>query len=168
MKIIFLISIYFFTFLSSVFAYSGDYSCSKWKLVIPLSKSDPFKSFYTDLRGINFLAKKNKNGYEITDQHKDKVKLTFIGKFNNTGVSLYSSFNDKYSTVGIYSISNRKDKTIEIKNFAVNTKYTYSSKCYRSNSNDELEEYKNFCAEIGFKPGTEKFGQCVMKAMEKG
>ena len=35
-------------------------------------------------------------------------------------------------------------------------------------SNSKLDGYKNFCAEIGFTPGTEKFGECVMKVMEKG
>lgn len=29
-----------------------------------------------------------------------------------------------------------------------------------------LEKYKNICADIGFKPGTERFGECVLKLME--
>ncbi len=35
------------------------------------------------------------------------------------------------------------------------------------NSNSKLNKYKEFCEEIGFKPGTEKFADCVLKAMEK-
>ena len=35
-------------------------------------------------------------------------------------------------------------------------------------SNSKIEEYKNFCSEIGFTPGTEKFGECVVEAMKKG
>jgi hypothetical protein len=35
-----------------------------------------------------------------------------------------------------------------------------------SNSNSKLNKYKEFCKEIGFTPGTEKFGDCVLKAME--
>ena len=31
----------------------------------------------------------------------------------------------------------------------------------------ELDEHKEFCKEIGFTPGTEKFGDCVMKLVEK-
>ena len=36
-----------------------------------------------------------------------------------------------------------------------------------SKSNNKIEEYKSFCSDIGFIPGTEKFGECVLKAMEK-
>ena len=35
-------------------------------------------------------------------------------------------------------------------------------------SNPKIEEYKSFCSEIGFTPGTEKFGECVVEAMKKG
>ena len=48
-------------------------------------------------------------------------------------------------------------------------KFLYENKkSTSSNSNSKLDGYKNFCAEIGFTPGTEKFGECVLKAMEKG
>ena len=36
-----------------------------------------------------------------------------------------------------------------------------------SNSNSKLNKYKEFCEEIGFRTGTEKFADCVLKAMEK-
>jgi len=35
-------------------------------------------------------------------------------------------------------------------------------------SNSKIEGYKTFCSEIGFTPGTEKFGECVVEAMKKG
>jgi hypothetical protein len=35
-------------------------------------------------------------------------------------------------------------------------------------SNSKIEEYKNFCSEIGFILGTEKFAECVVEAMKKG
>ena len=35
-------------------------------------------------------------------------------------------------------------------------------------SNSKLDRYKSFCSEIGFVPGTEKFGECVLEAMKKG
>ena len=38
----------------------------------------------------------------------------------------------------------------------------------KSPSNSKIEGYKNFCSEIGFTPGTEKFGECVVEAMKKG
>ena len=36
-----------------------------------------------------------------------------------------------------------------------------------SNSSSKLNKYKEFCKEIGFTPGTEKFGDCVMKLLDK-
>ena len=36
-----------------------------------------------------------------------------------------------------------------------------------ANSNSKLNKYKEFCEEIRFKLGTEKFADCVLKAMEK-
>jgi hypothetical protein len=32
---------------------------------------------------------------------------------------------------------------------------------------DSIEDYKDTCKEIGFKPGTEKFGDCVLKLKRK-
>ena len=31
----------------------------------------------------------------------------------------------------------------------------------------KLDKYKSNCEELGFLPGTEKFGDCVMKLMDK-
>ena len=36
-----------------------------------------------------------------------------------------------------------------------------------SSGNSKLDTHKEFCEEIGFVPGTEKFGDCVMKMMDK-
>ena len=36
-----------------------------------------------------------------------------------------------------------------------------------SSGNSKLDKHKEFCKEIGFNPGTEKFGDCVMKMMDK-
>ena len=47
-------------------------------------------------------------------------------------------------------------------------KFLYSQKKPTSNSNFKIEGYKIFCSEIGFTPGTEKFGECVVEAMKKG
>ena len=46
-------------------------------------------------------------------------------------------------------------------------KFMYAKKP-TSTSNPKIEEYKSFCSEIGFTPGTEKFGECVVEAMKKG
>ena len=36
-----------------------------------------------------------------------------------------------------------------------------------SSGNSKLDNHKEFCEEIGFNPGTEKFGDCVIKMMDK-
>ena len=46
-------------------------------------------------------------------------------------------------------------------------KFMYKNKL-TSTSNPKIEEYKSFCSEIGFTPGTEKYGECVVEAMKKG
>ena len=47
-------------------------------------------------------------------------------------------------------------------------KFKYEKKKSNPTSNSKIEEYKTFCSEIGFIPGTEKFGECVVEAMKKG
>ena len=44
--------------------------------------------------------------------------------------------------------------------------YAQKKSSSSSNSSSKLNKYKEFCGEIGFTPGTEKFGECVLKAME--
>ena len=48
-----------------------------------------------------------------------------------------------------------------------NNKSMYTKKP-TSTLNAKIEEYKSFCSEIGFTPGTEKFGECVVEAIKKG
>jgi len=48
-----------------------------------------------------------------------------------------------------------------------NDKFLYSQKKPTSTSNPKIERYKSFCSEIGFTPGTQKFGECVVEAMKK-
>ena len=49
-----------------------------------------------------------------------------------------------------------------------NDKFLYPTKKPNPTSNSKIERYKIFCSEIGFTPGTEKFGDCVVEAMKKG
>jgi len=37
----------------------------------------------------------------------------------------------------------------------------------KSTSNPKIDGYKSFCSEIGFIPGTEKYGDCILEAMKK-
>ena len=46
------------------------------------------------------------------------------------------------------------------------SKFMYAKKL-TSTSNPKIEGYKSFCLEIGFTPGSEKFGECVVEAMKK-
>jgi len=48
-----------------------------------------------------------------------------------------------------------------------NGKFMYAQKP-TSTPTSKIEGYKSFCSEIGFTPGTEKFGECVVEAMKKG
>ena len=79
-----------------------------------------------------------------------------VGEFKNEVLNGFAIRYDKYGNIlkeGIW-----KDD-----------KFLYSKKkSTPSSSNSKLDGYKNFCEEIGFTLGTEKFGECVMKAMEKG
>ena len=47
-------------------------------------------------------------------------------------------------------------------------KFLYNQNKPSPNPNSKIEGYKNFCSEIGFTPGTEKFGECVVEEMKKG
>jgi len=59
-----------------------------------------------------------------------------------------------------------KDGTI-IEGIWKDDKFMYKKKP-TSTLNTKIEGYKSFCSEIGFTPGTEKFGDCVVEAMKKG
>ena len=81
------------------------------------------------------------NGEKYTGQWKDD-KIYGQGKY---------IFNDGNIKEGIWK----------------NGKFMYAKKSTPT-SNSKIEEYKSFCSEIGFTPGTEKFGECVVEAMKKG
>ena len=65
---------------------------------------------------------------------------------------------------GTYTFANGKIK----EGIWKNDKFQYSKKKLTPTSNSKIEEYKSFCSEIGFTPGTEKFGECIVEAMKKG
>jgi len=89
-----------------------------------------------------------------------EVKITYengaiyIGKLNKNG-NLHGqgkyTFTDGKVQEGIWK----------------NGKFIYAQKP-TSTLNPKIEGYKNFCSEIGFTPGTEKFGECVVEAIKKG
>ena len=70
----------------------------------------------------------------------------------------------KRNGYGIYTFANGKVQ----KGMWKDDIFLNSQKKSNLNSTSKLEKYKSFCSEIGFTPGTEKFGECVVEAMKKG
>ena len=116
---------------------------------------------------ITWRYKKNGNfvlrlieGKMTNGRRLGSVKITYengaiyIGKLNKKG-NLHGQ--------GKYTYPN---KTIK-EGMWKDGKFMYANKP-TSSSNSKIEGYKNFCSEIGFTPGTEKFGECVVEAMIKG
>ena len=66
-----------------------------------------------------------------------------------------------------YAIRYHVNGSTDKQGFWKNDKFLSANKPI-SISNSKLDEYKSFCSEIGFTPGTEKFGECVVEAMKKG
>ena len=99
-------------------------------------------------------------GHMTNGRRLGEVKITYengdiyIGKLNKNG-NLHGqgkyTFTDGKVLEGIWKNGN----------FMNENKPT-------STSNPKIEGYKSFCSEIGFTPGTEKFGDCVLEAMKKG
>jgi len=108
---------------------------------------------YTYSKGDKYVGEyKNNNQHgqgSYTYSNGDK----YVGKYKNNvrnGQGKYT-YADGTITEGIF-----KDG-----------KFMYENKPTPT-SNSKIEGYKTFCSEIGFTPGTEKFGECVVEAMKKG
>ena len=67
-----------------------------------------------------------------------------------------------------YAIRYRIDGSVLKEGIWKDDKVQYSQEKTTPTSNPKIEEYKSLCSEIGFTPGTEKFGDCVVEAMKKG
>ena len=70
-----------------------------------------------------------------------------------------------------YAIQYNADGSIKREGIFKDDEFLYEEKrsenTSSSSGNSELDNHKEFCKEIGFTPGTEKFGDCVMKLMDK-
>ena len=94
------------------------------------------------------------------------------GQLNGQGTNVWKKSGNKYIGLHIDGLPNGQgtktyaDGTIE-EGIWKDNKFMYVKKPTPS-SNPKIEEYKSFCSEIGFTPGTEKFGDCVVEAMKKG
>ena len=107
------------------------------------------------------------SGSKYVGEYKD-------GKRNGQGTYTYAN-GDKY--VGKYKDDKKNgqgtythtDGTVE-EGVWKDGEFQYAQKLPENSSssgNSKLDNHKEFCEEIGFNPGTEKFGDCVMKMMEK-
>ena len=100
----------------------------------------------------------------------------YVGEYKNNNQHGQGSYTyvkgDKYLGEFKYNVRNGQGKytyadgTITEGIFK-DGKFMYAKKSTLT-SNPKIEGYKSFCSEIGFTPGTEKFGECVVEAMKKG
>ena len=104
------------------------------------------------------------NGGKYVGEHKENKK-------HGKGTYTYTN-GDKY--VGKYKDNAKHGQgTYTFANGTIKEgiwkdgKFMYAKKS-TSTSNPKIEGYKSFCSDIGFTPGTEKFGECVVEAMKKG
>ena len=65
-----------------------------------------------------------------------------------------------------YAIQYNADGTIRREGFFKDDEFLYAETREKKEPS-KLDKYKSTCEEIGFTPGTEKFGDCVMKLMDK-
>ena len=107
------------------------------------------------------------NGDKYVGGYKEGVKngqgtFTFSDGIKDVGEWQNGALNG-------YAIQYNADGTIHREGIFKDDVFQYAQKkpSNNSNPNPKLDKYKQFCEEIGFKPGTEKFANCVLKAMEK-
>ena len=107
------------------------------------------------------------NGSKYVGEYKDD-------KMNGQGIYTYPSGKKdvgewKNNQLNGYAVKYNADGSIFQEGIFKDDAFQYAQKkpSNSSNSNSKLNKYKEFCEEIGFKLGTEKFADCVLKAMEK-
>ena len=111
---------------------------------------------YTDADGDKYVGehKNNKANGQGVITYADGDK--YVGMFKD----------DKSHGQGTYTWA---DGTVE-EGIWKDGEFQYAQKLPANSSssgNSKLDAHKEFCEGIGFNPGTEKFGDCVMKMMDK-
>ena len=144
-------------------------SCTKsnegWFYCPSGTRYKPFGNGYSDQNGKqgNYIIQ-FESGNKYIGNHKNERrngKGTFTWKSGGRYVGEFKD--DKMHGQGKYTYANGKVKEGIFKD----NKFMYTNKSTPI-SNPKIEGYKRFCSEIGFTPGTEKFGECVVEAMKKG
>ena len=113
-----------------------------------------------------YLANNVNKGDVFIGEFKDSLKNgqgTYTWKDGSKEIGEY-----KNGRLSGYAIRYDKDGNISKEGIWKDNKFLYNQKKPTSTLNPKIEEYKSFCSEIGFTPGTEKFGDCVVEAMKKG
>ena len=114
------------------------------------------KGVYTFASGTKYVGeyRDGKRNGQFTVTYSTGVK--YVGEFKNDKKHGHGTQYNADGTIlkeGIF-----KDGVFQ---------YAQKKSSNNSNSNPKLNKYKEFCEEIGFKLGTEKFADCVLKTMEK-
>jgi hypothetical protein len=136
-----------------------------WTICPSGTRYKAMKNGYHDKNGkqgnfiIEFQSGNKYIGEYKNGQANGQGNLTFA-----TGDKYIGEFkNNMHHGQGKYTYANGKVK----EGIWKNNKFMYAKK-YIPTSNSKIEGYKSFCSEIGFTPGTEKFGECVVEVMKKG
>ena len=116
-----------------------------------------------------YLADNESKGDKFVGEFRD-------GKRHGQGTYFYaggqkSEGEYKNGKMNGYNIQYNVDGSIYREGIFKDGEFLYEEKRSKNKSsspeNFEFDNYKKFCKEIGFTPGTEKFGDCVMKLMDR-
>ena len=137
------------------------------KFIIEFSSGDKYVGEFKNNRKHGQGTYTYSNGSKYVGEYKEGVR---------SGQGTYT-FSDGSKDVGEwqngalngYAIQYNADGTIQREGIFKDDVFQYAQKksSNSSNLNSKLNKYKEFCKEIGFKLGTEKFADCVLKVMEK-
>ena len=110
---------------------------------------------YNFANGEKYEGKWNDGDYHGQGTYTFATGTKDVGEFRNGKLNGFAIRYDKNGNIlkeGIW-----KDDEFQ---------YAQKKSSGSSNSSSKLNKYKEFCEEIGFTPGTEKFGECVLQAMK--
>ena len=137
-------------------------------------------AIYTWANGDKYVGefknnKRNGQGIYVFGAKSKWAGDKYVGEYKNSlkhGQGTYTFANGakdegefKNDKLNGYAIRYDKNGNILKEGIWKDDKFFYAKKKEKPtpSSNSKLDRYKNFCAEIGFTPGTEKFGDCVMQ-----
>ena len=129
----------------------------------PLSAA--FKGLSSKTRKNIQIVLKEKGFYKSTIDglYGQGTREAILGFFKEKGLSdelKNLDMNRELSLIATHYLSEKKDKKSK-------NSLSLIVRSGGSNTTSNLSKYKEFCEEIGLKIGTEKFADCVLKAMDK-